>query len=298
MVRRPLSLGLKFLLDVSGRFGGSAYLWFANCFSPAGGSQKVKQKILNLPASGHFRLRIDINHASFSYETDSTDPFNLAARMNFSAYEPATRELLALLAKISSFFVDVGASSGLFSLLVASSNPDIDIRAVEPNPEAYRLLTRNLKINQMEHRSRTYQVALAESSGTGLLVAPRRDSKLGALDPQESERDARKFAVSRKTLDQLFAGTPVDLLKIDVEGRESDVLTGGVTLLRTAFPVVITEALDERSLMQQRRILGSLAYRPPQRLQSGHSSDSRNYVWFPSHRHDVLKQYHQRIEAI
>jgi hypothetical protein len=60
------------------------------------------------------------------------------------AYEKFTSDLLASIAKRAALFVDVGAHYGYFSLLAGNSNPQLEIIAIEPTPETFTLLERNL----------------------------------------------------------------------------------------------------------------------------------------------------------
>ncbi|MFD8811290.1 FkbM family methyltransferase, partial [Streptomyces sp. NPDC059627] len=60
--------------------------------------------------------------------------------------------------------------------------------------------------------------------------------------------DAQQKRIRLLTLDEVFAETPLDLVKIDVEGHEMSVLRGARRVLRRDRPTLVMEALVDADL--------------------------------------------------
>lgn len=127
-----------------------------------------------------------------------------------------------------SIVVDIGAHIGTFSIPIADLVEKVI--AFEPSSEAFALLSRNAKENnvplQLIHK------ALGSEKGSGTLLV-RNMSNAGAntLVPGGD--------ISVVTLDDEV--TDADFIKMDVEGMELEVLRGGTRLIDRMRPVVLFE---------------------------------------------------------
>jgi FkbM family methyltransferase len=151
--------------------------------------------------------------------------------------------------------IDVGANYGFFSVLVAH-HPGFQGRlvAIEPVAEAATVLSQNL------------------ASVPDGRVAIRREC-LGALDEEIDFHVAEETAFSgisdtgrskirrverlqQRRLDSLLQElgiSSVDILKIDVEGHESDVLSGGTATIARSPDVIVLVEISEKNLDAGRR---------------------------------------------
>lgn len=282
-LRAGLSAALSKVLDAGSPEATQRYLDFVGrapeSFSSA---RRVRQVLLNLPSSGTFTVRVENDGDSFLYCTDPSDDFHLSCRMQFREYEPGTRAAFARLARISSAVVDVGAYAGLYSLIAATANPECSVVAFEPNPATFRLLERNVGVNELGSRVHALQLGLADSNGDVLLFGASDESAsttaslVQPLDETTSEA-ATRVRVTR--LDEIPTVHPIDLIKIDVEGGEVSALRGAAHSLATFRPTLLTEALTEAELLEQRSFLTQFGYAQPLRARARHSSDDRNYFW-------------------
>lgn len=155
------------------------------------------------------------------------------------------RELVKLIRPGMTVF-DVGANEGQMALAIASLvGPTGAVVAIEPVPECFTALQRNLALSGVHH-VRSRQVALSDSSGLAkLLYYPnaRTQNKLAMIeDSYRPEVQAQELDVAVVSLDLLATteGTP-DLLKIDVEGAAAGVLRGARGTLAAHAPVVYIE---------------------------------------------------------
>lgn len=126
-------------------------------------------------------------------------------------------------------FLDIGANQGLFSL-IAGQNPACEaIIALEPVPDTFARLTRNLAENGLEERGLPLNFGLSDASAERELTINRQHSGLATLDDHLDPQDAAisKVTVAMRTMDELARHLPEHLplfIKIDVEGHEATVI--------------------------------------------------------------------------
>jgi FkbM family methyltransferase len=165
------------------------------------------------------------------------------------AWEESEGTLLRALITPGTRFLDVGANVGYFSLLAARAASRVTVDAVEPHPGSAAALRWNLWINHVP--ALVHQLALDDRRRRLVLdVAP---TNIG--DARVSDREASIDAIQVETVpaDELFAGRSFDVVKIDVQGWESEVVRGmKQTIQRSPGIALVTEfwpaALRERDL--------------------------------------------------
>lgn len=135
-------------------------------------------------------------------------------------------------------FADVGANVGVYSVLASGVRGAITV-AVEPTPETLAHLRANLALNNIEDRVIIAECALGAEAGTQSFVVDM-DTVNHVAAAEDAGRATRD--VDTRTLDALFADAPPNLMKIDVEGFETEVLRGGPdTLANPALKALIIE---------------------------------------------------------
>lgn len=149
-------------------------------------------------------------------------------------------------------FVDVGANLGVYTLL-ACSVPGVEVRAIEPSTAAFDRIRENVALNHLGNRVSMEKVALGRNAGKGKLTLGL--DAMNSLVEDESELATEPVTVT--TLDSLVDGIgSMTLVKIDVEGRETDVLEGAAQCLTDQRPALIVEVNDAESLDEIRRRFG------------------------------------------
>jgi FkbM family methyltransferase len=120
--------------------------------------------------------------------------------------------------------VDVGAHVGLYSIAFARrAGCEGRVHAFEPDPANFARLEAQCRINGVADRVSLYPTAVSDTLGrVGFVTGHGSESHIGADESQ---------TVNCVRLDAIFAGRPVDLVKIDVEGFEEAVLRGAAELL-------------------------------------------------------------------
>ena len=130
------------------------------------------------------------------------------------------------LLRAGDLFVDVGANVGSYTILAGSTGASCV--SIEPIPSTYKDLLANVNINGMSDRVRTYQLGLGSVSGVRELTSDL-DTMNHVVDGGESAHDTIK--VEFTTLDSLLSDETPALLKVDVEGYESEVFGGAKNVL-------------------------------------------------------------------
>ena len=159
----------------------------------------------------------------------------------------ADRHLIASarrLAKPGTLIVDIGANIGFFTLTIAKQ-ADVTILAFEPDRQNFQGLEAAIAAGGLGHRIRPYMLALSDATGVGTLY-------LSDLAPTDHKliksRSSKAVEITVARLDDFFAqqadlgGTPISLIKIDVQGGELLVLRGMPrTLQANNYPPILTE---------------------------------------------------------
>lgn len=153
------------------------------------------------------------------------------AEFHGPGFEIEEREALCRLVPPGALFIDIGAHFGLFSVILSDAVSGIHCVAVEPTPETYSILVENIDGNGSSDRISSVRCAIGRCDGRQHL---RPNSSMGNhLLGEKNQPTDKDFDVEVKSLTSLLAQEfchrqderPI-WLKIDTEGRESDVLAG------------------------------------------------------------------------
>jgi FkbM family methyltransferase len=157
------------------------------------------------------------------------------------AIEPELEHLEALLGQ-SGVFIDVGANTGVYSLKAAKHFGDGGlVLAIEPFPEVFAVLDQNVRLNGFNNvRVRSFCIA-AETAERTLWLNRGRPSFFSLTKRVGA---APGLAVQAVSLDRLVARENLprlDYLKIDAEGAEREIVTGGAQSIERFRPIIQAE---------------------------------------------------------
>jgi len=169
--------------------------------------------------------------------------------------DPNELMLLSSILKPDEVVMDLGANAGIYSLFAARRvGPTGRVIAVEPSSRDRARLQENIQRNELNITVRPE--ALGEQAGSVALniAGPRHEGQntLGrfvhsgvvALGPETVPM------ISLDALGEELGLERLDFVKIDVEGAEGRILTGGAALLRRFRPVILLEWLDSALRLQ------------------------------------------------
>ena len=135
-------------------------------------------------------------------------------------------------------FIDVGANIGAFTLLASAVTGARSI-AIEPIPATFQHLCDNIELNGIISKVRCLNIGIGRQPGVLQFT-----SSLGATNHvvRGQEAAGQTLAVPVQPLDQVAADFVASVLKIDVEGYESEVIAGaGQVLSKPGLFAVLLE---------------------------------------------------------
>jgi FkbM family methyltransferase len=145
----------------------------------------------------------------------------------------------AVLSDPTPLVVDVGANAGVFSHYVYCLKPETELIAFEPLPPMVERLS---ALKQRTGMNLTVvPKAVSSSSGEAWFETTHGYEGTSRLS-SSTTHNTQQLRVATTTLDAELKGRDVTLMKIDVEGFESEVIDGGrEALARTQFVILESE---------------------------------------------------------
>lgn len=139
--------------------------------------------------------------------------------------------------------LDIGANIGLHSIRWANSAQQAKIFAFEPSPTTRGILEKNIIYNKLSNKIEVVPKAVSEESGTASFYHCE-DNAYSSLKDTQRKKVTNVVTVPVTTVDDFVSQknlTKVDLIKIDVEGFETEVIKGAVNTLKTLKPDLFVE---------------------------------------------------------
>lgn len=214
----------------------------------------------------------------------------LAQAIYCDEFELKERQFLNTFLRQGDVFVDVGANIGLFSLVAARHvGQSGKVYAFEPTTKIYNRLCENVQLNQFNNIL-CFQLALSDTVGEFPFYTSRDgfDAWNSLGQPIDGQSIATEI-VECDTWDRFVRAHgligKVTMMKIDVEGWESRVLSGGSeTLSQNDAPVLQVEFTEQAarsaasSCAEQYHTLQELGYK-----MFTYDAKSRTLIPYPPH---------------
>lgn len=134
-------------------------------------------------------------------------------------------------------FLDIGSDFGTYSVTIGnrfSEYKDLHIHAFEPSKESFELLASNVSLNKLEGTVSLHNFGLLDVDKTITLYTNKRDPGSNSLHENNLNSITQQESIEVRQLDMTnieYEMYDAVILKIDVEGVESRVLTGSKKLL-------------------------------------------------------------------
>ena len=196
-----------------------------------------------LPVAGQFAVALP-GGGHFFYSSVHGDQIGRALHWRgLDWWESETIGVWLRLVAGASRVLDIGANTGVYTLLACAGNPTARVTSFEPVPHIFERLERNVSLNGWNERCDLRRQALAGFVGRSTFHVP--DVAL----PSSASLDPRGFRglrghlidVDVTTVDTECGDDGVDLVKIDVEGFEHEVLKGMRGVLSRFEPAIVVE---------------------------------------------------------
>jgi FkbM family methyltransferase len=206
---------------------------------------------------------------TFKYYNECDDGLPSYFYYDVPYHEKADLSLFMELAKKSKTIVDIGANTGLYSIMASRVNGKANVFAIEPYRANAKRLRKNLALNAATNVT-VCELALGARDGQIQMTVPKNDAvtDVSSMDGNFSKRKYPKVEWSNQmvkvqTLDHLAEekGLRVDLIKCDVETFEMPVFAGADHVLMQDKPTIIFECfLDNERMLFFNDILNKYQY--------------------------------------
>lgn len=180
------------------------------------------------------------------------------------AWENNSNKIWIELSKFSEVVLDIGANTGIYSLITASVNTKATIHAFEPVQRIFKKLVYNTEINHFSVHC--HEFALSDQDGLATIydmpdrhlyslsinknIAYKADSLLPTQIP----------ILRLDTFIEKNKITKIDLIKIDVETHEPEVLRGMGKYLALWKPTILVEILNNEVGKQVEQEISGIDY--------------------------------------
>ena len=136
-------------------------------------------------------------------------------------------------------FWDIGANIGIYSIYASIKHKNIEIISFEPSTSNLRTLSRNISINNLNHKIKIVPLPLSSKKNFFNIIKENEFIEGGALNVFAENFDQKGKIINYKTHDYVTLGTNINFfleekileipnyIKIDVDGIEHLVLEGG-----------------------------------------------------------------------
>ena len=179
-----------------------------------------------------------------SYVASDNDIYIGRALIRYGEFSELEWKLLQRYCGAGHTVVEVGANIGAHTVTLSKAVGRAGrVIAIEPQPVLFRTLCANLALNDLMNTV-PHQCGCGSAEGTMSVPSLDYDSEhnFGGISLEAWDEARPDAAVVVKPLDDLLkAEARVDLIKIDVEGMESDVLNGGRVTIDALRPVLYVE---------------------------------------------------------
>ena len=124
-------------------------------------------------------------------------------------------------------FIDIGANVGVYTIL-ASSEVGANTIAIEPIPSTFKNLIENINVNQIQEKVKSLNIGLGSKKDI-----IRFTQTLDTVNHVATQNEIDAINVEVEKLDTIAKNKKPLLIKMDVEGFETDVLNGSEEVLKS-----------------------------------------------------------------
>jgi len=216
------------------------FIFFRKIFHP---EEKIYK---HLHFKGVFKVRVKknisffIRHYGFQVEND------IFWKGLTGRWEKRSIEIWMKLSEKATVILDIGANTGVYSLISKSLNPDSRVIAFEPVERIFNKLEHNFQLNNFAIESML--MAISDHNGQAIFYDTYGQHPYSAtLENFSQNSNYKPVKVEITTIDHLIREKKlekVDLIKIDVEHHEPEVMKGFSSIGKYQ-PSILIEILSD-----------------------------------------------------
>jgi FkbM family methyltransferase len=199
-----------------------------------------------------------INHFGFQVEND------IFWSGIFGRWEKDSLFLWSKLCEKSSVIFDIGANTGVYSLVAKAVNKNNKVYAFDPVERVYNKLLQNIQLNNYDINS--YQIALSDNTGTAIIYDTDSEHTYSVTVNQNlnvTNNTIIEVSIETVRLDEFIKKnkiSKIDLIKIDVETHEPEVLEGMGVYLKEFKPILLIEILNDEIANKIEKLINGIDY--------------------------------------
>jgi FkbM family methyltransferase len=171
-------------------------------------------------------------------------------------FEPQSLKLWARISKDADTIFDLGANSGIYSLIAKSENPNSKVYAFECVDRVFNVLKNNIALNKYDVAC--FKQAVSNKDGIGSFIdddEPFTQSVIVNMGLEEvadgrgvAKTELHEVKTELITLDTFIEQNnikSIDLMKIDVETHEPEVIEGFQKHIQAFQPTILIEIIRD-----------------------------------------------------
>ncbi|MCE3278815.1 MAG: methyltransferase [Bacteroidetes bacterium] len=215
----------------------------------------------------HFKgiIKVPVNGKSFLMEHHGYEIENSIFWAGITGnWEKVSMKLWIELCKDSKVIFDVGANTGIYSLVAKTIQPSAAVYGFEPVERVFLKYQRNCHLNNFEVNCE--KMALSNKNGEALIYDTSSEHTYSVTVNKNFVSDT-ELAVQTKIVTKKLSSfiqekkiTGIDLIKIDVETHEPEVLEGMEEYLQTFQPTFLIEILNDEIATRVQTLFKGMNY--------------------------------------
>lgn len=204
----------------------------------------------DLKFKGFFEVEVELNKQFKLFHFGGRIENETFWKGLFNTFETEMGWIWMLLTKKSEVIIDIGANTGIYSLVAKTLNSSSEIYAFEPSRNTYSKLKKNVSFNNFNINC--FDVALSNSTGKSTFYDSFDPNQTSASMSDKMHKLWDNYKVNSYEV-QTIKGKDfinqnnikkIDLVKIDVEMFEPQVIEGFEDVLFETKPYIFIEVLS------------------------------------------------------
>jgi FkbM family methyltransferase len=196
---------------------------------------------------GIFRLPVSANKSLLLHHYGHQLENDLFWKGLTGRWEKKSMQIWMELSKGSKVILDIGANTGIYTLVSKTINPEAKVMAFEPVKRVFEKLKANINLNNYAIMS--YPYAVSDHCGEATFYDTDEDHTYSVTIGKDLSQDKRyhPVQVAITTIDEIAREQEqgsIDLIKIDVESHEPEVLKG-FSQIGKYHPAILIEILSD-----------------------------------------------------
>lgn len=178
-------------------------------------------------------------------EINIRDPLDRVMFFTKNYEEKQFQEVLYIIKKYNiEIFLDIGANSGIYSLVLGKNFEKLSIVAFEPIKSTFEKFKRNIETNNLEGKIKKYNLGLSNKNGS---LRMKTNNKFGYKQSAgyHVSNNGQEKAEFVKADELLTYKNKIIFMKIDTEGHELFVVQGAAKIIKNNNIFMQIEIWDE-----------------------------------------------------